>query len=337
MSKLSTKLLMALLLITMAIEPAMVKAFTVTTLDPSNLSQTQSTGNTTNYQAVDNNANNASVGNATNTSGNQAVDSNEGIPNNTGSTTNYQTNENTGVANGNTTNYQATDNNPGIPNGSINNGTTNYQATDTNPGIPNGDLDNYNNNSGVSACGSHSYPRDIDGHWAEIYIRRLYDLCIIEGYSDGRFRPNQNITRAELTKMALDGHDVAPNSDCYDNDCGSPFMDLDSWQSKWIRPAWDRGVVQGYSNDRFMPNRAISRAEAVKIVLATYDENPGYTNKSFFNDVSGWSTGWIERAHDIGIVQGIGNGNFDPDRPITRAEAAKIIAKMIEHWDTKIR
>lgn len=187
----------------------------------------------------------------------------------------------------------------------------------------------------VSACDGRAYPKDIDGHWAEIYIRRLYDLCILEGYKDGSFHPEQHITRAELTKMSLYARGIDPMQ-CYDNDCGSPFMDLDKWQGPWIRPAWDRKIVQGYTSTSFKPNRDITRAEATKVILATYGYGPLSTSKSFFKDVNGWSTGWIEQAHNIGLIQGVGNGNFDPNRPITRAEAAKIIAKMIDYWDTKL-
>jgi hypothetical protein len=198
--------------------------------------------------------------------------------------------------------------------------------------------DNDNGHShGESACSGHYYPKDIDGHWAEIYIRRLYDLCIIEGYSDRTFRPNNNVTRAELVKMSLYSKGIDPNNGCYDNDCGSPFMDLDKWQGQWIRPAWDKHIVQGYSHNQFKPNKPITRAEAVKVILATYGYGPLNVSDSFFNDVHGWSVGWVEKAHEIGLVQGIGNGNFDPDRPITRAEAAKVIAKMMDYWDTRIR
>ena len=189
---------------------------------------------------------------------------------------------------------------------------------------------------GVSKCNGHYYPKDIDGHWSEIYVRRLYDLCVLEGYGDGSFRPDQSITRAELTKMALYAHGILPNSGCYDADCGTPFNDLDSWQGPWIKPAWDKQIVQGYGYNQFRPNQSITRAESVKVVLATFGYEPYTVDKSFFNDVNGWATGWVEKAHQIGVVQGIGNGNFDPDRPVTRAEAAKIIVKTIEYWDTHI-
>ena len=193
-----------------------------------------------------------------------------------------------------------------------------------------------NNEPERNTCNNLPYPEDIDGHWAEIYVRRLYDLCIVEGYADGRFRPNQPITRAEMLKMGLLGGGIAPNPGCYDNDCGSPFYDLDEWQGPWVRSAYDRGIVEGYSHDRFAPNQHITRAEAVKVVLSTYGIAPLNVSESFFKDVHGWELGWVEKARVIGLVQGIGNGNFDPHRPITRAEAAKIIVKMIEYYDTEI-
>jgi hypothetical protein len=218
-------------------------------------------------------------------------------------------------------------------------GVSTETSDDDYEGLPGYDEDDNDNDDDddVSECDGRLYPKDINGHWAEIYIRRLYDLCIIEGYSDSSFRPNHNVTRAELVKMSLYSKGIDPNPGCYDADCGSPFTDLDMWQGKWIRPAWDRNIVKGYSKNKFAPNKPITRAEAVKVVLATYGYSPLNTSDSFFNDVNGWSVGWVEKAHQIGLVQGVGNGNFDPNRPITRAEAAKIIAKIMEYWDTPVR
>ncbi len=183
-------------------------------------------------------------------------------------------------------------------------------------------------------CRNNRYPSDINGHWAEIYIRRLYDLCITIGFRDGTYRPEQHVTRAELVKMALYAAKIPTQSGCYDNDCGTPFLDLDMWQGPILRTAWDRRIVE--SAERFYPNQDITRAGATKIILAAFGYTPVYTTKSFFNDVYGWATGWIERAHSLGIVQGIGNGGFNPNGLVTRAEAAKIIAKTIEMEDTRI-
>ncbi len=201
-------------------------------------------------------------------------------------------------------------------------------------------VDRYNDDNDdveYSACNHRPYPKDVDGHWAEIYVRRLYDLCIVQGYNEREFRPNQPITRAELVKMALASKSIAPKSGCYDEDCGSPFKDLLMWQGPWVRKAWDLGIVQGYNGNEFRPNQNITRAEAVKVVLATYGYHALSTNVSFFKDVKGWSVGWIQNAFEMGIVQGMGDGTFQPDRAITRAEAAKVIVKMMEYWDTHIQ
>jgi hypothetical protein len=360
MSKLSTKLIVAALLTLLAVEPTLVSAFTV------NGSTTSNTGYTNTSTGVTNSGNTGVSTSSTSYKGLprgsvQSANTSSGVAYNvtTGTTQNYQrVNTSTGVgystgtnttsggstSTTSTANYQSTNTSTGVsttdsdykglPDSDYD--TDNHQTTNTSTGVSTTDSD-YKGLPGISACNGRRYPKDIDGHWAEIYIRRLYDLCIVEGYNDGRYRPNQNITRAELVKMALYAKGIKPNSGCYDSDCGSPFMDLDSWQGKWIRPAWDKGIIEGYSYDRFRPNKAISRAEAVKVILATYNIDPVSTDDSFFNDVDGWSVGWIEKAHNLGIVQGIGNGNFDPNRAITRAEAAKVIAKMVEKWDTHIK
>ncbi len=183
-----------------------------------------------------------------------------------------------------------------------------------------------------------SLPHDIDGHWSEIYIRRLCELKVMEGYTDGTFRPNQQITRAELTKMADVAAKIQQDFGCYDDDCGMPFIDTRrTWYIGWVRSAWMRGIVQGVTYNQFRPNDSTTREQATKIILAAFKYQPLSVSYSFFNDVKGWSVGWIELAHQFGIVQGIGNGNFDPYRPVTRGEAAKIIAKTIEFYDTHIR
>jgi hypothetical protein len=179
------------------------------------------------------------------------------------------------------------------------------------------------------------YPKDIDGHWAEIYVRRLIDLCVVEGYKDGLYHPEQHVTRGEMIKMALASAHIMPKQGCYDADCGSPYMDLEMWQGPWVRAAWDHHLLE--DAQYLYPNEAISRQETVKIVLSAFGYQPVYVQESFFNDVHDENyKGWIEQAHLLGIVQGVGKGNFAPNLRVTRAEAAKIMAKTIEVYNTKI-
>ncbi|MBD3328864.1 hypothetical protein GF340_06235, partial [Candidatus Peregrinibacteria bacterium] len=177
-----------------------------------------------------------------------------------------------------------------------------------------------------SKCAGVNYPTDINNHWSEKYIRDLYDQCVTKGYSNGTFRPDNQITRVELLKMALSAKGIEP-ANCYDNDCGTPFLDIQAWESGWVKAAYDRGIVKG-NGESFRPNDPVNRAEAVKIILETYGENGLSNDSSSFDDVSGWSTGYIEKAYKIRLINGTGNGKFSPEKSMTRAEASKVLAKI---------
>ena len=69
----------------------------------------------------------------------------------------------------------------------------------------------------------------------------------------------------------------------------------------------------------------MTRAEAVKMALASFGVDPGTYEKSFFADVVDWSKPWVEKARLLGIVKGVGGTVFEPSRPMMRAEAAKVI------------
>ncbi|MBD3157072.1 hypothetical protein GF369_04570, partial [Candidatus Peregrinibacteria bacterium] len=73
---------------------------------------------------------------------------------------------------------------------------------------------------------------DIGGHPYERYIEKLAQRGIIKGYSDGSFRPDAPVTRAEMAKMVL----MAANLQTLpcDEDRNRFFADLDSWQAPWV-------------------------------------------------------------------------------------------------------
>ncbi|MFH1720487.1 MAG: S-layer homology domain-containing protein, partial [Patescibacteria group bacterium] len=102
------------------------------------------------------------------------------------------------------------------------------------------------------------------------------------------------------------------------------------WQKPWIAQAYMLEVVEGYPNGHidkrvFRPNDLVTRAEATKIALAGFDVDPGTYKKSYFSDVVDWSKPWVEKARLLGIVKGVGGTVFEPTRPMTRAEAAKVV------------
>ncbi|HLG26071.1 MAG TPA: S-layer homology domain-containing protein, partial [Candidatus Gracilibacteria bacterium] len=192
-----------------------------------------------------------------------------------------------------------------------------------------------------SQCPGVNYPTDIEGHWAADFIKKAYDLCLIGGYEDGTFRPNQPVTRAEAVKMVLAGAGVKPIEGCYDADCGSPFGDLDMWQGPWVRAAWDQKMVEGYAGNIMGPNYPMTRAEAAALLAKAFKVPPhegcytancgaGHPDNFFLDIVDMWQGPWLRALWDKGWINGTAPNKFEPNRAITRAELSKLIQTALE-------
>lgn len=108
---------------------------------------------------------------------------------------------------------------------------------------------------------------------------------IAQGFSDGTFRPNQTITRAELLKIILNSKSIATDSTA--KNC---FTDVsEQWQVNYVCTAKKLGIVGGYDDGTFKPNQNISFIEALKIIERAYgttiaNSNPWY--KAYVEDAS---------------------------------------------------
>jgi len=187
-----------------------------------------------------------------------------------------------------------------------------------------------------SKCPGVNYPSDIAGHWAEEQIKKGFDACMFKGYADGTFHPDSSASRAEGVKMALAAAGIPPIAGCFDNDCGSPFTDLDSWQGAWLRAAYDLHLIEGTSETTFEPNRMLTRAEAASLIAKVFKIPPhmgcyttncgaGHPDNLFEDIVAFWQGPWIRALWDRGLIKGTAPHQFAPDRAITRAELAKLI------------
>nr|WP_317332338.1 S-layer homology domain-containing protein [uncultured Romboutsia sp.] len=105
------------------------------------------------------------------------------------------------------------------------------------------------------------------------------------------------------------------------------LIDIDGhWASKEINDFISKGYISGYPEDNtFRPNNSITRAEFVKIVNKYFGFTEG--SNSSFDDVlpSQWYYKDIAIAEKAGYINGRSEHYFDPDSPITREEAAKIV------------
>lgn len=110
---------------------------------------------------------------------------------------------------------------------------------------------------------------DVDeSRWFNTAVSTMAKLGIVNGYPDGGFHPNENITRAEFATIAarFDKYAAAEDAD---------FSDIDGhWAKVYIAKAAARGWVNGYPDGTFKPDKKITRAEAMALVNRVLDRDP---------------------------------------------------------------
>ena len=144
----------------------------------------------------------------------------------------------------------------------------------------------------------------------------------ISGYETGTFRPNAHISRAETASLF---YALLKSKD-------HPAQSLKDTRGKWYTSAVETlaglGIISGYTDGTFKPDRAITRAEFVAIAAKFSALESGSLP---FRDVPAthWAAPYIASAVKKGWVSGYENGTFKPDKRITRAEAVVIVNRML--------
>lgn len=182
----------------------------------------------------------------------------------------------------------------------------------------------------ASADGGASF-KDIDGHFAEESVEKLYELGIVEGRGDGNFEPNAFLTRAEMVKMALLAFDYE-----IDADIGvlENFVDLleGAWYMKYLSMAVKSEILKGYDGNILRPDGFVTRAEALKVLLLCAEASIRNPKSSSFTDVGeqDWFKEFVDTAYLLGVIKGRTATIFAPNEFATRGEAAVMITRLFE-------
>jgi len=153
-------------------------------------------------------------------------------------------------------------------------------------------------------------------------------FAYIVGYEDGTLRPENNITRAEVTTIffRLLKDDVRKDSLTSNNS----YTDIpaDAWYNTSISTMSAMGIVGGKSAGKFAPGAFITRAEFA-VICARFDDSD-FEIVDHFGDVAGhWAEAEIHEAAAHGWIKGYEDGTFRPDALITRAEAVTMINRVL--------
>ncbi|MHB8108082.1 MAG: S-layer homology domain-containing protein, partial [Candidatus Cryosericum sp.] len=167
--------------------------------------------------------------------------------------------------------------------------------------------------------------------WAFAAVADLSARGLITGYEDGKFHPDNAVTRAEYAKLVCSALGIEPATATSD-----PFKDVTSsyWAAGYIAAAVGKGWLTGYPGGLFKPEEPVSIAQALAVItrsqgwsdVATVpyaDVQPGYWAHA---SIEACFTRGIIRNPDPGIESG---GKLSPDGNCTRAQACVLLNRLL--------
>ncbi len=180
---------------------------------------------------------------------------------------------------------------------------------------------------------------DIAVHWGQADIQLLADKLIVNGFEDGSFRPNQQVTRAEFVTLLVRalGLDVTQIKHELYTDVAA-----DDWYAGALTAANQAGLVKGYTDGSFRGNLPITRQEAsvllgnaidflqLREAITEGDSRQALDTYKDADDVSSYAREAVGMASSLGLLQGGEEGMFRPQLNATRAETVVMIKNLME-------
>ena len=160
-------------------------------------------------------------------------------------------------------------------------------------------------------------------------LNKTDHFAYVIGYPDGTVHPNGQITRAEVATIFFrllrdEVRDVAfTTSNTYSD------VAYGKWYNNPISTMSALGIITGYPDGTFKPNKPITRAEFAAIA-ARFDETQSGKSATFSDVIGHWAAKEIGIAYYNDWIKGYPDGTFKPDQNITRAEAMTLINRVLE-------
>lgn len=174
---------------------------------------------------------------------------------------------------------------------------------------------------------------DVQDNWAAEEINELASAGIIQGYEDGTYRPSEPVTRVQMVALLsrlMQWPSVEGELQFID--------DIPDWAREDVLSAVTFGVVNGYPDQTFLPNRPVTRAE-VAVILERAIAIGGVSIQLDFedvNDIPDWAAVAMAKLVAVEIMQGYEDGTIRPRSDLTRAEIAALIARLMESNYVKV-
>lgn len=170
---------------------------------------------------------------------------------------------------------------------------------------------------------------DVPGdHAFATAINFLKENGVVRGYDDDTYRPDQTLNRAEALKIILESNKIKAYPE------NAPFNDIadrNAWYYNYVTTAFKRSIVKGYGDGSFKPGNTVSRAEFVKMAIATAGFTPDMDIvRNPYPDVltTDWHAKYFEFAKGQSLLRPKSGNLMAPNAPITRGEAAEVIYRL---------
>ncbi|MDD4583297.1 MAG: S-layer homology domain-containing protein [Eubacteriales bacterium] len=138
---------------------------------------------------------------------------------------------------------------------------------------------------------------DVAGEECNDAVNVLTELGVVKGYPDGTYRPDNIVTRAEMAVIVVSALGLADYATGTSN-----FKDMAGhWSNSFVAYATSLGVISGYPDGTFKPDKTVSYDEAATMLVAAL----GYNADSL---VGTWPANFVTKAKTLGILDGIKAG-----------------------------
>jgi hypothetical protein len=168
---------------------------------------------------------------------------------------------------------------------------------------------------------------DVEEHWAKAEIENWTEKGIINGYKDGTFKPDDNITRAEFITLINKVINIQGEEEI-------SFEDVDGseWYYNDLKKAIYGEYIGGYEDNTFRANDNITRQEVAVIlqnlVQLKSNEESGLEKFTDTEDIPTWSRAALNLAVQKGYLTGYADNSLKALNYITRAESVKVLTNV---------
>jgi len=191
--------------------------------------------------------------------------------------------------------------------------------------------DDGNGSGSVETTPSASdFMEELSNHWGEKEISTLVEKGVVKG-DNGKLNLKNSVTRAELLALITRAMGIE------EKEYSGEFADVkaDDWFAGAISAAKAAGLVDG-DGENVMPNQSVTREQMAKFLVTAYIYKNGEIPEGeaiTFDDshsISDWAAEFINKATSLGILNGMGDGNFAPKNAVLREQAFAAIARLIK-------